>query len=89
MMNASCVFSGEVEGEAVDKSSGTADLINDSVMASDEGKGVTAGKFFSLPEYPRVARLRHRRLMGYLWCQGFSDSYNEYTHLHIRFSSKG
>ncbi|XP_037482399.1 uncharacterized protein LOC119361150 [Triticum dicoccoides] len=73
MMNASCVFSGEVEGEAVDKSSGTADQIN----ASGEGNGVAAYKFFSLPEYPRVARLRHWRLMGYLWCQGFSDSYNE------------
>uniref|UniRef100_A0A8R7TM18 Uncharacterized protein n=1 Tax=Triticum urartu TaxID=4572 RepID=A0A8R7TM18_TRIUA len=77
MMNASYVFSGEVKAEAVDKSSGTADLLNVSVMASDEGKGVTAGKIFSLPEYPRVARLRHRRLMSYLWCQGFDDSYKE------------
>ncbi|XBI94746.1 hypothetical protein VPH35_031332 [Triticum aestivum] len=75
MMNVSCVFSGEVEGEAGDKSSGTADQKN----ASGEGNGVTAYKFSSLPEYPRVARLRHRRLMGYLWCQGFDDSYNEYT----------
>ncbi|KAM3389739.1 hypothetical protein ACQJBY_011724 [Aegilops geniculata] len=73
MMNASRVFSGEAEGETGDKSSGTADPKN----ASGEGNGVAAYKFSSLPEYPRVARLRQRRLMGYLWSQGFDDSYNE------------
>ncbi|XBJ04473.1 hypothetical protein VPH35_023404 [Triticum aestivum] len=51
MMNASCVFSGEAEGETGDKSSVTADQKN----ASGEGNGVAAYKFSILPEYPRVA----------------------------------
>ena len=64
-MDASVVFS----GETAEKRSGPAD---DSV-------GEAAHRLSSPPEHPRVTRLRHRRLIAFLWDQGFYDSYSEYA----------
>ncbi|CAM0902829.1 unnamed protein product [Alopecurus aequalis] len=70
-MDASVVF----PGETADKRSGpAADHMSVSV---GEAEDETAQKLSSPPEHPRLTRLRHRRLMAFLWDQGFYDSYDE------------
>uniref|UniRef100_A0A8R7QQQ1 Uncharacterized protein n=1 Tax=Triticum urartu TaxID=4572 RepID=A0A8R7QQQ1_TRIUA len=79
----------DASGETAEKRSGPAD---DSVgeaahtlsgkkrsRPADDSVGEAAHKLSSPPENPRVTRLRHRRLIAFLWDQGFRDSYNELT----------
>ncbi|KAF7085694.1 hypothetical protein CFC21_089094 [Triticum aestivum] len=46
---------------------------------ADDSVGEADRMLSSPPEHPRVTRLRHRRLIAFLWDQGFRDSYNELT----------
>ena len=78
-MDSSVVFS----GATADKLSCPADHM---IVSVGEAEDQTAHKLSSpSSESPCVTRLRHRRLMAFLWDQGFHDSYNEYAFIRFLF----